>query len=71
MNPSLNRRQFFQSAARYGFLTGLTALTAGGELKRRRLENDPNCIRTYTCADCLEYGRCDKPKARDFERSQR
>ncbi|MCX6886409.1 MAG: hypothetical protein WCR20_10390 [Verrucomicrobiota bacterium] len=64
------RRHFLKSGMRYALLAGLTGLAITGEAKRRRLENDPNCIRTYTCADCIEYGHCAKPKAEDFRQEK-
>lgn len=71
MNPFLDRRQFLMSGARYALLTGLGGLAIAGEAKRRRLENDPNCVHLWTCADCAEFGACAKPKARDFRQAQR
>ena len=70
MNPSapFNRRQFLKSGARYALLTGLASLAVAGEAKRRRLANDPHCVHLWTCADCAEFGKCAKPKARDFSR---
>ncbi len=69
-NRSLNRRQFLKSGARYGLLGGLGGLLVAGNTKRRRLANDPNCIRVWTCADCVEFGRCTKPKAGDFRQAK-
>jgi len=73
MNPSasLDRRQFLKSGARYALLAGLGGLAVTGEAKRRRLENDPNCVHLWTCADCAEFGDCAKPKAQDFRQAQR
>ena len=68
---SLNRRQFLKSGPRYALLAGLGGLTLAGEANRRRLEHDPRCVHLWTCADCVEYGDCAKPKARDFRQAQR
>lgn len=72
MNPMTisDRRQFLHSTARYTLLLGLGGLAVAGEAKRRRLENDPNCIRTWSCADCIEFGRCAKPKAQETRLAQ-
>ncbi|MBN8461046.1 MAG: hypothetical protein J0M04_24720 [Verrucomicrobia bacterium] len=71
MNPStpLDRRRFLQAGTRYVLLTALGGLAVVAEAKRRRLSNDPNCIRLWTCADCVEFGSCSKPKAQDFRQS--
>jgi len=67
MNPpahrSLNRRGFFVSAARSGMLLALATFAAWQETKRRRLLNDPNCLKLSVCSECVEFGRCTKPKA--------
>jgi hypothetical protein len=65
----LSRRGFFMTAARSGFLLALAAFAGGQEIKRRRLVNDPNCIRLSTCAECAEFNRCVKPKAREARRA--
>ena len=70
-STSLDRRQFLKSGMRYVLLTGLASLAVAGEAKRGRLENDPNCVHLWTCADCLEFDGCAKPKARDFQQAQR
>lgn len=61
----LTRRSFFTTAARSGALLVLGAFAGWQELKRRRLANDPDCIRLNTCAECVEFNRCLKPKALD------
>ena len=63
---ALDRRQFLRSGTRYALLAGLGGLIVTGEAKRHRLANDPNCIRVWTCAACVEFGGCTKPKAEDF-----
>ena len=72
MNPttSLDRRQFLRSGTRYALVAGLGGLLVAGEAKCRRLANDPNCIRLWTCADCVEFGGCTKPKAEDFRQAK-
>lgn len=67
---SLDRRQFLRAGTRYALLSALGGLAVAGELKRRRLADDPNCIRVWTCADCVEFGGCTKPKAQDFRQAQ-
>lgn len=66
----LDRRQFLKSGTRYALLTAMGGLAVAGEAKRRRLENDPNCVHVWTCADCVEFGDCAKPKAQDFRQAQ-
>lgn len=67
MKPHLDqpfrRRDFFMAAARSAVLAVMAGFAVWQEAKRRRLENDPNCIRLSVCADCVEFGRCTKPKA--------
>jgi len=65
----LNRRRFLKTGTRYAMLASLGGLAVAGEAKRRRLENDPNCIRLWTCADCAEFGGCTKPKAATARRN--
>ena len=60
---SRNRRGFFITAARSAALLTLTIFAAWQETKRRRLANDPNCLKLSVCSDCIEFGRCTKPKA--------
>lgn len=67
---SLNRRAFLKTGTRYAMLASLGGLAVAGELKRRRLASDPNCIRLWTCADCAEFGGCTQPKAATFQQSQ-
>ena len=70
-NIKANRRQFFQAAVRVVALSGMAAYAALQTFKARRLKNDPNCIRLYTCNECVEFGAgCKLPKAENF-RSQR
>jgi hypothetical protein len=66
----LDRRQFLRSGTRYALLAGLGGLIVTGEAKRRRLGDDPNCIRVWTCADCVEFGGCTKSKAEDFRQAK-
>ena len=65
----LNRRGFFVSAARSAALLALAALAAWQETKRRRLATDPNCVKLPGCSDCVEFGRCTKPKALSVRQS--
>jgi hypothetical protein len=61
-----NLRQFLKSGGRYALLTSLAGLGVASEIKRRKLADDPNCTRIWTCADCVEFGVCSKPKAESF-----
>ena len=67
MKP-LRLREFLQQAPRWVFLAGFAAFAAFEHRKRTRLEGDPNCIRLWTCADCVEFGGCSKPKAETFRK---
>ena len=66
-----SRRTFLSGMVRVAGLGSLAALVAGQELKRRRLVDDPECIRPNVCADCVEFGGCDLPKAVAARRSDR
>jgi len=66
----VNRRRFLVSGTRHALLAGLGGLMVVADAKRRRLANDPNCIRLWTCADCVEFGGCAKTKAERFRRGQ-
>ena len=66
MTNLANRRQFLKSSSRYLLLSGFTGLVVTSEAKRRRLANDPNCIRLLTCSDCIEFGGCTKNKANTY-----
>jgi hypothetical protein len=59
----VNRRGFFVTAARSVALLSLSAFAVWQESKRRRLANDSNCLKLAVCSDCVEFGRCSKPKA--------
>lgn len=62
-----NRRQFFQAGARVAALSGMAAYAAWQTFKARGLKNDPNCIRLYTCNQCVEFATgCQLPKAENF-----
>ncbi|HIG28887.1 MAG TPA: hypothetical protein EYQ50_14270 [Verrucomicrobiales bacterium] len=69
-NQSNSRRQFFSTSLRYLTLGGFSILVAGQEMKRRRLANDPNCIRLYTCKDCVEFNGCKLEKSVAFRASE-
>lgn len=60
---SATRRGFFVTAARSGALLALAAFAVWQETKRRRLANDPDCIKLSVCSECVEFGRCIMPKA--------
>ena len=59
----VNRRGFLVAWARSAALVVLAAFAWWQDAKRRRLANDPDCIKLSACTDCLEFGRCTKPKA--------
>tara|TARA_B100001971_G_scaffold207745_1_gene228377 strand:+ start:1178 stop:1420 length:243 start_codon:yes stop_codon:yes gene_type:complete len=66
-----SRRQFFQAGARLVVLGGMSAYATWQAFKAHRLRNDPNCIRLYTCDECVEFASgCKLPKAENF-RSQK
>lgn len=69
MPPSINRRSFFASSARSVMLLGFAAFAVCQEGKRRRLRSDPDCIKLSVCSDCIEFGRCTKPKAQSARAS--
>lgn len=61
------RRQFFAIGMRTLIIGGIGAFALTQEAKRRRLANDPNCIRLDTCTDCIELpSGCSKDKAENF-----
>lgn len=66
---SESRRCFLLTSGRFFGLGVLATLVAGQELKRRRLEGDPNCIKLFTCQDCREFNGCTQPKAEQFRLS--
>lgn len=63
-----DRRGFLVAGARGMALIALSALVLFQEAKRRRLANDPDCIRISPCSDCAQLGHCTKPKAKDARR---
>jgi hypothetical protein len=61
------RRQFFAIGMRTVIIGGIGSYALSQEAKRRRLANDPNCIRLDTCQDCVELpAGCSKDKAENF-----
>lgn len=67
---SLPRRQWIAKAARSVIMTAMAAFGIGQVYKARKLANDPNCVRLYTCNDCVEYGGCELDKAVAFRETQ-
>ena len=57
------RRGFFAAVARSLGFASLGGFAVAQEIKRRRLVNDPQCIKLLTCSDCAEFRGCTKPKA--------
>lgn len=68
MNPHrprpFKRRGFLAAIARSAVTLAIAAFAIWQEIKRRGLEGDPDCVKLSACADCVEFGRCGKPKAR-------
>jgi len=61
------RREFFAIGIRTVVIGGFGAFALSQESKRRRLANDPNCVRLDTCQDCIELSSgCTKDKADHF-----
>lgn len=61
------RRKFLASGARLFAVGGMAAFAAAQAKKSQRLANDPNCIKLFTCSDCIELPNgCQLPKAQDF-----
>lgn len=61
------RRQFFAIGMRTLIIGGIGSFALTQEAKRRRLANDPNCIRLDTCTDCVELpSGCRKDKAETY-----
>ena len=61
------RRDFFAIGMRTVIIGGIGGYALSQEAKRRRLANDPNCIRLNTCQDCVELpSGCQKDKAQNF-----
>jgi len=61
------RRDFLATGARLFAVGGMAAFAAAQAQKGQRLANDPNCIKLFTCSDCLELPNgCQLPKAQDF-----
>lgn len=58
-----NRRGFLKASLRAAVLTLLGWFAVAQETKRRRLADDPRCIRVSACQDCFEFGGCGKSKA--------
>ncbi|MGZ8920672.1 MAG: hypothetical protein ACXW3L_06800 [Limisphaerales bacterium] len=65
-NTPTTRREFIRTSGRCAGLGGIAALLIAGELKRRRLSNSSDCIKLYTCADCVEFRGCTRSKAEEF-----
>ena len=60
-----DRRGFFSAIARTLGFASLGGFAVAQEVKRRRLANDPECLRFNPCRDCSEFAGCAKPKARE------
>ena len=69
MNES--RRNFLRSSARLLMFGGVVAFAAAQEAKRRRLQNDPGCVRLNPCAECAKFQTCTLPKANAARSPQR
>ena len=61
------RRDFFATGMRCMIVGGIGAFAAMQESKRRRLVDDPKCIKLDTCTDCIELSAgCQKDQASNF-----
>ena len=61
------RRDFLATGARLFAVGGMAAFAAAQAKKSDRLANDPNCIKLFTCSDCIELPNgCQLPKAQNF-----
>jgi hypothetical protein len=60
-----DRRGFLARIARSLGFASMGAFAVAQEMKRRRLANDPECLRFNPCRDCSEFTGCSKPKARE------
>lgn len=58
-----SRRAFLNMAARVTAFGVMGGYVVDQTIKRKRLENDPNCIKLHTCLDCIEFGGCELDKA--------
>lgn len=65
------RRKFLGASARFAVVGGIIAFVLAQEQKRRRLENDPACVRLNPCEECGKFQLCALPKAKDARSSQR
>lgn len=58
------RREFLAAGARYLALGGFAAFFVQQQVRARRLENDPSCVKLPTCMDCIELpAGCRLPQA--------
>jgi hypothetical protein len=58
-----SRREFFRTAARYTFLTALTA-AAGSLVLRRRVDTSAaGCTQNRFCSECVRLSFCQLPPA--------
>lgn len=64
-----DRRSFLATGVRCLVIGGFAAFVLAQENKRRRLALDPACLRLDSCADCIEFGGCGKPRAVVFRES--
>lgn len=58
----MNRSTFLQTAARSLTLVVLAGFALLQNSKRRRLAQDPACIKLITCFDCSQLNQCPKLK---------
>jgi len=66
-NQHKGRREFLATGARLFAVGGMAAFAAAQAKKGERLADDPNCIKLFTCSDCIELPNgCQLPKAQNF-----
>lgn len=61
MNAS--RRNFLRSGARLLIIGGAISFAIDQEGKRRRLVDDPKCVRLNPCLECSKFQACTRVKA--------
>lgn len=65
--PKNGRREFLATGARLFAVGGMAAFATAQARKGDRLADDPNCIKLFTCSDCIELPNgCQLPKANTF-----
>ncbi len=58
-----SRRDFLGTGARVLAFGAFGTYAIAQATKRKRLENDPDCVRLPSCYTCLEFSGCELEKA--------